>query len=175
MAAEITPSSRSNLAPIHLVTNYGKECREFTTGKDGFECDSSYSKGAGDNQLSYNSSNIFKEEDLTRINKQAKYIPYNIIFQHIPKNHSHSRDFAPGGDDEPPGRNFPGGCQLAQDVQPRLEQVDIVIQVLNDLPQPTEKMILPKTDDWQLGRELCSRDLAVSGSADSNLDAMANI
>lgn len=144
MAATITPSSPSNSAPIHLVTNYGKECREFTTGKDGIECDSSSTKDGGDNQLSFNSSNTFKEEDLA-INKQAKCVPYNIIFQHIPKNHSNSRDFAPGGDDVPPGRNSPGGCQ--QDVQPRLEQVDPVIQFLIDLPQPTEKMIYPKFDD----------------------------
>jgi len=146
MAAKITPSSRSNSAAVHLGTNYGKECREFTTGKDGFECDSSYTKGGGDNQLSYNSSNTFKEEDPAKINMQAKCVPYNIIFQHIPKNHSNSRGFAPGGDDVPPERDSPGGCQQAQDVQPRLEQVDPVIQLLIDLPQPTENMILPRVD-----------------------------
>jgi hypothetical protein len=147
MAAKITPTSRSNSAAVHLVTNYGKECREFATGKNGFECDSSYTKDGGDNQLSYNSSNTFKEEDLAKTNKQAKCVPYNKIFQHIPKNHSNSRDFAPGGDDVPPGRNSPGGCQQAQDVQPRLEQVDPVLQLLNDLRQPTEKMIYPRVDD----------------------------
>ena len=147
MAAQITPTSRSNSAPIHVVTNCGKKCNEFTTGKDAFECNSSYSKDGGDSRLSYISSDILKEEeDLAKINKQAKCVVYNKNFQHIPKNYSHSREFAPGGDDAPPRRNLPGGCQQAQDVQPRLEEVDPVLQLLNDLPPPTADMIYPNTD-----------------------------
>lgn len=136
MAAEVTPSSRSML----LVTNHRKEYKhKVTTDKGISKCDSSYSKDGGDNQVSHNSSNKFIEGDLTKVNKQAKYVQYEI-------KHSQSRDFAPGGDDMPPGRDFPGGCQQAQDVHPRLE-VDTVLQFLIDLPPPTAKMILPKIED----------------------------
>lgn len=174
MAAEIVPSSHSN-SPLSLP-NHGKYRSQKVTSK----CDSSCNKDGGDNQLTYNSSSPFKEGDFTRVNNQAKYVEYEFLHnnvQAIPKNLT---DFSTGRDDEPPARDFRGGCQQAQDVQPRLED-DFVLQLLIDLRPPTANMILRKIEDWRLGRQLCRRDLALwhlgrspCGSAKGKLDAMAN-